>query len=177
MTATYTLSADVNKFIGGEGVEFDILIVAQPSDNREGISWPDLRQQIFETARETRQRLEENRSLSRGDIGVVEMGECFYEYSKHHSNVHREGDIVSAKEVVDEIYGIIQEASEIGATQVFINLLREDASDSDAVNKLCRGANTRPEELKYLRLFNVEDGFALGTWDNEERIAYLEDAL
>jgi adenine-specific DNA methylase len=177
VTATYPLSADVNKFIGGEAVEFDILIVARPSDNREGISWPDLRQQIFETARETRQRLEENRNLSRGDIGVVEMGECFHEYSKHHGNVHREGEIMSAKEVVDEIYGIIQEASEIGATQVFIDLLREDASDSDAVNKLCRGANTRPEELKDLRLFNTEDGFALGTWDNEERIAYLEDAL
>jgi len=177
VTATYPISADSNKFIEGEAVEFDILIVARPSDERDAISWPDLRQRIFKTARETRQRLEANRNLSRGDIGVIEMGECFHEYSKHHGNVHREGDIMSAKEVVDEIYGIIQEASEIGATEVFIDLLREDATDFDAVNKLCRGANTRPEELKDLRLFNTEDGFELGTWDNEERIAYLEDAL
>lgn len=177
VTATYPLSADVNKFIGGEAVEFDILIVARPSDEREAISWPNLRQQIFETARETRKRLEANRDLSRGDIGVIEMGECFHEYSKHHNNVHREGNIMSAKEVVNEIYGIIQEASDIGATEVFIDLLHEDATDFDAVNKLCRGANTRPEELKELRLFNTDDGFELGTWDNEERIAYLEDAL
>jgi adenine-specific DNA methylase len=177
VTATYPLTADVNKFIKGEAVEFDILIIARPSDELESISWPNLRQRIYETARETRQRLEENRDLSRGDIGVIEMGECFHEYSKHHGNVHREGDIMSAKEVVDEIYGIIQEASEIGATEVFIDLLREDATDFDAVNKLCRGASTRPEELKDLRLFNTDDGFKLGTWDNEERIAYLEDAL
>jgi adenine-specific DNA methylase len=177
VTATYPLSADVNKFISGDAVEFDILIVARPSDEREATSWPKLRQRIFETARETRQRLEENRDLSRGDIGVIEMGECFHEYSKHHGNVHREGEIMTAKEVVDEIYGIIQEASDIGTTEVFLDLLRENAGDSDAVNKLCRSANTRPEELKKLRLFNTDDGFELGTWDNEKRIAFLEDSL
>jgi len=177
VTATYPLSADVNKFISGDAVEFDILIVARPSDEREATSWPKLRQRIFETARETRQRLEESRDLSRGDIGVIEMGECFHEYSKHHGNVHREGEIMTAKEVVDEIYGIIQEASDIGTTEVFLDLLRENADDSDAVNKLCRSANTRPEELEKLRLFNTDDGFELGTWDNEKRIAFLEDSL
>lgn len=177
VTATYPISADVNKFIEGEAVEFDILIVARPSDEREAISWPDLRKRIFSTARETRRRLEEDRDLSRGDIGVIEMGECFHVYSKHHGNVHKGGDIISAKEVVEEIYGIIQEASEIGATEVFLDLLQEDGPDFDSVNKLCRGANTRPGELKDLRLFNTDEGFEIGTWDNEERIAYLQDAL
>jgi adenine-specific DNA methylase len=177
VTATHPISADVQKFISGDAVEFDILIVARPSGEREGTSWPKLRQRIFETARETRQRLEENRDLSRGDIGVIEMGECFHEYSKHHGNVHREGEIMTAKEVVDEIYGIIQEASDIGTTEVFLDLLRENADDSDAVNKLCRSANTRPEELEKLWLFNTDDEFELGTWDNEKRIAFLEDSL
>jgi adenine-specific DNA methylase len=177
VTATYPLSADVSKFITGDAVEFDILIVARPSGEREGISWPDLRQRIFETARETRARLQESRELSRGDIGVIEMGECFHEYSKHHGDVHREGEVMTAKEVVDEIYGIIQEASDIGTTEVFLDLLRENAEDTDAVNKLCRSANTRPEELRDQRLFNTDDGFALGTWDNEQRIAHIEDAM
>ena len=177
VTATYPISADVNKFISGEAVEFDILIVARPSDDREPIGWPDLRKRIFRTARETRQRLETNRDLSRGDIGVIEMGECFHEYSKHHENVRRDGEVMTAKEVVEEIYGIIQEASDIGTTEVFLDLLEEPDPDFDTVNKLCRGANTTPDELKEQALFTTADGFTLGTWDNEDRIAYLEDAV
>jgi len=177
VTATYPITADMQKFIEGETVEFDIILVARPTEERGEISWDDLRLQIYKTARETRRRLEKDRELSRGDIGVIEMGECFHEYSKYHGHVHRQGEIMNAKEVVDEIYGVIQEASEIGATEVFIDLIQEDASEFGAVNKLCRGANTRPEELKDLRLYNIDDGFELGTWDNEKRIAYLEDSL
>lgn len=84
---------------------------------------------------------------------------------------------MTAKEVVDEIYGIIQEASEIGATEVFLDLLQEDDPTFDTVNKLCRGADTTPNELKELRLFSTDGEFTLGTWDNEERIAHLEDGV
>jgi hypothetical protein len=177
ITATYPITADINKFIEGEAVEFDIIVVARPTDERKQISWDDLRLDIYDTARETRRRLEQNRELSRGDIGVIEMGECFQEYSKHHGNVYRDGDVMDAKEVVDEIYGIIQEASDIGATEVFLDLLDTEDPDFDDVNKLCRGANTTPDELREMRLFNTDDGFELGTWENEKRTAYLEDKL
>jgi adenine-specific DNA methylase len=175
ITATYPITADTNKFIEGEAVEFDIIIVARPADEREPISWKNLRRNIYRTSQETRQKLEENRDLSRGDVGVVEMGECFHEYSKHHGEVRRAGGTMTAKEVVDEIYGIIQEASQIGEIDVFLDLLEEDDPSYDDVNKLCRGTNADPDEMKDKRLYIQDDGFELGTWDNEKRIAYIQE--
>jgi adenine-specific DNA methylase len=177
VTATYPISADINKFISGEAVSFDIVVVARPINETEAASWNSLRRDIYRTARRTRKQLEENRELSRGDIGVMEMGACFREYSKHHGKVQRDGEIMSAKEVVQEIYGIIQEASDIGVEDVFIDLLDTANVSYDDVNKLCRGTNATPEELKEMRLYNTEDGFELGTWDNEKRRAYIEERV
>ncbi|WP_224338223.1 DUF1156 domain-containing protein [Haloprofundus halobius] len=177
VTATYPISADINKFIGGEAVSFDIVVVARPIDDTEPASWKSLRRDIYRTARRTRQQLEENRDLSRGDIGVMEMGACFREYSKHHGKVQRGGEIMSAKEVVEEIYGIIQEASDIGVEDVFIDLLDTPNPSFDDVNKLCRGTNAKPEELKEMCLYNQDDGFELGTWDNEKRQAYIQERV
>ncbi len=177
VTATYPISADINKFISGEAVSFDIVVVARPIDETEPASWNSLRRDIYRTARRTRKQLEENRDLSRGDIGVMEMGACFREYSKHHGKVQREGEIMSAKEVVQEIYGIIQEASDIGVEDVFIDLLDSNNPSFDDVNKLCRGTNATPEELKEMCLYNQGDGFELGTWDNEKRQAYIQERV
>ncbi|MUW14268.1 DUF1156 domain-containing protein [Halorubrum sp. CBA1125] len=177
VTATYPISADSNKFITGEAVSFDIAVVARPIDETEPASWNSLRREIYRTARRTRKQLEENRDLSRGDIGVMEMGACFREYSKHHGKVQRDGEIMSAKEVVQEIYGIIQEASEIGVEDVFIDLLDSNNPSFDDVNKLCRGTNATPEELKEMYLYNQDDGFELGTWDNEKRQAYIQERV
>jgi adenine-specific DNA methylase len=175
VTATYPLTADINKFTEGESVSFDIAVVARPIDDTEPASWKSLRREIYRTARRTRTQLEENRDLSRGDIGVMEMGACFREYSKHHGKVQRDGEIMSAKEVVQEIYGIIQEASDIGVEDVFIDLLDTPDPSFDDVNKLCRGTNATSEDLKETRLYNQDDGFELGTWDNEKRRAYIEE--
>ncbi len=175
VTATYPISADINKFITGEAVSFDIVVVARPLDDTESASWKSLRRDIYRTARRTRKQLEENRDLSRGDIGVMEMGACFREYSKHHGKVQRDGEIMSAKEVVQEIYGIIQEASDIGVEDVFIDLLDSPDPSFDDVNKLCRGTNAMPEDLKEMYLYNTDDGFELGTWDNEKRQAYIQE--
>ena len=177
VTATYPITADINKFIGGEAVSFDIVVVARPLDDTEPASWKSLRRDIYRTARRTRQQLEENRDLSRGDIGVMEMGACFREYSKHHGKVQRDGEIMSAKEVVQEIYGIIQEASDIGVEDVFIDLLDTANVSYDDVNKLCRGTNATPEDLKETHLYNQDDGFELGTWDNEKRQAYIQERV
>ncbi|AUX08312.1 adenine-specific DNA methylase containing a Zn-ribbon [Halalkaliarchaeum desulfuricum] len=177
VTATYPITADINKFITGEAVSFDIVVVARPIDDTEPTSWKSLRRNIYRTARQTRKQLEENRDLSRGDIGVMEMGACFREYSKHHGKVQRDGEIMSAKEVVQEIYGIIQEASDIGVEDVFIDLLDTPNVSYDDVNKLCRGTNATPEDLKEMRLYNQDDGFELGTWDNEKRQAYIQERV
>jgi len=175
VTATYPVSADTHKFFEGEAVSFDIIIVARPIKSQDRTSWKSLRREIYRTARRTRKQLEENRDLSRGDIGVMEMGACFREYSKHHGKVQRDGEIMSAKEVVQEIYGIIQEASDIGVEDVFIDLLDGPDPSFDDVNKLCRGTNATPEELKEMCLYNTDDGFELGTWDNEKRQAYIQE--
>jgi adenine-specific DNA methylase len=177
VTATYPVTADLQKLTTGEAVSFDIIVVARPTDSRTSTSWNSLRREIYRTARRTRQQLEENRDLSRGDIGVMEMGACFREYSKHHGKVQRDGEIMSAKEVVDEIYGIIQEASDIGVEDVFIDLLDTSEVTYDDVNKLCRGTNATPEDLKETHLYNQDDGFELGTWDNEKRQAYIQERV
>jgi adenine-specific DNA methylase len=111
VTATYPANSDLNKFTNGEAVMLDIVIVARPTDDRDPISWDSLRRRIVRTARETREVLEQNRELTGGDIGVIEMGKCFQEYSRHHGKVHRAGEILSAKDVVDEIYGVIQDTA------------------------------------------------------------------
>jgi len=177
VTATYPIAADISKFISGEAVSFDIVVVARPIDDTDPASWKSLRRDIYRTARRTRKQLEENRDLSRGDIGVMEMGACFREYSKHHGKVQRDGEIMSAKEVVQEIYGIIQEASDIGVEDVFIDLLDTANVSYDDVNKLSRGTNANPEDLKEMRLYNQDDGFEIGTWDNEKRQAYIQERV
>lgn len=177
ISASYPITADLDRLEKGESVSFDIIVVAKPSNERTQISWNSLRRTIYRTARSTRQKLEEDRELSRGDIGVIEMGECFREYSKHHGKVVRDGEVMSAKEVVDEIYGVIQEASSIGTIDVFLDLLEEDDPSYDDVNKLSRGTNATPEELKDMKLFSTSGGFELGTWDNEERMAYIQERV
>ena len=107
----------------------------------------------------------------------MEMGECFREYSQHHGHVQKQGEIMSAKEVVQEIYGIIQDASDIGAIDVFIDLLDTTSPTYDDVNKLCRGTNATPEELKDMCLYTQDGGFELGTWDNEKRQAYIQERV
>ncbi|WP_153952806.1 DUF1156 domain-containing protein [Halosegnis longus] len=179
VTRTYPVSADVKKFITGEAVSFDIIVVARPiaESERTGISWRRLRRDIYEEVRTKRRELMAERELSRGDIGVMEMGACFQMYSRHHGKVTRDGDIMSAKDAVEEIYGLIQEASEIGEIDVFIDLLQEQSPDYSTVNKLCRGTNASPDDLKRMQLFSTEDGFALGTWQNDRRYRYIEDRV
>jgi putative DNA methylase len=175
VAAAYPISADIQKFTKGEAVSFDIIVVARPASERTPISWNSLRRDIYRTARRTHKQLDENRDLSRGDVGVIEMGACFRAYSKHHGQVQREGEVMNAKAVVEEIYGIIQDASDIGTTDVFLDLLDTDDVSYDDVNKQCKTANTTPEELKGMCLYNTDDGFALGTWDDEKRQAYIQE--
>jgi hypothetical protein len=178
VTATYPISADMNKFIGGESVEFDIVIVARPAGDRQPVSWNSLRRNIVRTAKQTHQRLTENRDLSDGNIGVIEMGRAFHEYSKHHGEVQRDGEVMSAKEVVDEIYGIIQQGSDIGEVDVFLDLLEMDAPSYSDLNMLTRGTSANPDEMKDTRLYRMDGGeFVLGTWDDEKRLAYVQERV
>jgi len=178
VTATYPVTADLQKLTKGEAVSFDIIVVARPATEREPISWNTLRRNIARTAQITREQLETERDLSEGDIGVVEMGECFSEYSKHHGEVRKEREIMSAKDVVDEIYGIIQGETDLGEVDVFLDLLGEQDPTYNDLNKLCRGTNTTPDGLKDMRLFSMDgNDLILGSWDDEKRQAYVQNKV
>ncbi|MEZ3145612.1 DUF1156 domain-containing protein [Halobaculum sp. MBLA0143] len=177
ITATYPISSDLNKFIGGDAVSFDIVIVARPMDDREPTSWRTLRREIVRTARDTRESLEQNRELASGDIGVIEMGKCFQEYSKHHGKVHRAGEIMDAKEVVDQIYGIIQDAN-LGEADVYLGLLDEWNPTTDDLNKLLRRADATQEQMEEMELLDTDaSGLELLGWDDEERQAYVREMV
>ncbi len=178
VTATYPITADLHKFIGGEAVSFDIIIVARPAGDRQPVSWNSLRRNIVRTAKQTHQRLTENRELSEGDIGVIEMGRAFHEYSKHHGEVQRDGEVMSAKDVVDEIYGIIQQGSDIGEVDVFLDLLEMDDPTYNDLNMLTRGTSANPDEMKNLHLYRMDSGeFILGTWEDKKRLAYVQERV
>ncbi len=175
VTATYPISSDIHKFIGGEAVEFDIIIVARPAGDREPVSWRNLRRRIIQTTKQTHARLTENRDLNRGDIGVIEMGRAFSEYSKHHGNVRRGDGIMDAKDVVDEIYGILQEASDVGELDVYIDLLSTASPSYSDLNMLSQGTSADPDRMRDMHLYEIEDGdFTLLNWTDDDRIAYIE---
>jgi adenine-specific DNA methylase len=178
VTAAYPIDSDLNKFMDRETVSFDIVIVARPTDERQPISWNSLRRNIVRTAKQTHQRLVENRELSDGNIGVIEMGRAFHEYSKHHGEVQRDGEIMSAKEVVDEIYGIIQQGSDIGEVDVFLDLLEMDDPTYSDLNMLTRGTSANPDTMKDNLLYRKEAGeFILGTWDDQKRQAFIQERV
>jgi adenine-specific DNA methylase len=176
VTATYPINSDLNKFIGGEAVSFDIVIVARPADEQTPISWRRLRIDILNRLDQIQQQLED-RELTEGDIGVIEMGACFAEYSKHHGEVRRGGDIMSAKEAVDEIYGIIQEGA-LGEQDIFLDLLRTRNPTFNDLNKLLRKSDASEEEFREKALFRMDgNDFHLGDWRDTERQAYVVEKI
>ncbi|MDB2239142.1 DUF1156 domain-containing protein [Halorubrum ezzemoulense] len=177
VTATYPINSDLNKFIGGEAVSFDIVIVARPTDDRTPISWRDLRIKTLNKLDEIQSGLEEHRELTEGDIGVIEMGACFAEYSKHHGEVRRRGEIMTAKEAVQEIYGIIQNNA-LGEQDIFLDLLKSGSPGYNDLNKLLRRSDASEEELREKKLFRMEgSSFVLGDWNDEQRQAYVQNAV
>jgi hypothetical protein len=129
------------------------------------------------TANRTRETLEENRKLASGDIGVIEMGKCFQEYSKHHGEVHRAGEIMKAKEIVDEIYGIIQEGDR-GEQDVYIDLLEESNPSYSDLNKHLQRSDASEETMKEMQLFRTDGGkLILCDWKDEKRQAYVQSKV
>jgi adenine-specific DNA methylase len=176
VTATYPINSDLTKFISGEAVAFDIAIVARPSDVQTPISWRRLRIDILNRLDRIQEELEE-RSLTEGDIGVIEMGACFAEYSRHHGEVRKSGEIMTAKEAVEEIYGIIQEGA-LGEQDIFLDLLRTTDPTFNDLNKLLRKSDTSEDEFREKALFRMEgDNFHLGNWRDTERQAYVVEKV
>ena len=56
-------------------------------------------------------------------------------------------------------------------------LLEVTAYSYDDLNKLTRGTDATPERMQDMRLYRMDSGFTLGTWDDEARIAYIRDRV
>ncbi|WP_435185127.1 DUF1156 domain-containing protein [Halobellus sp. EA9] len=173
VTATYPISANLSEFVVGEELNFSVVVVARPATDREPISWSSLRRRVHRTASETRERLQSGQTLSEGDISIVEMGRCFREYSNHHRKVHRGGSVMSATDVVSEIYDII--SGNVTPDEIYLDLLELDETTLDDVNRFCRGTDIDPEDLRRRALFVADEEFALTDWSTEERLDYLRE--
>jgi adenine-specific DNA methylase len=173
VTATYPISANLKEFVMGDELSFSVIVVARPSEEREPTSWSALRRRIHKSAKRARKEVTEGQTLSEGDISVVELGRGFREYSKHHGKVHRKGEVMSASEVVDEIYEII--AGEVSAEEIYLSLLGMKDPSFDDVERLCRGTEVSPEDLIEKNLLYTEDGFELTSWESDSRISYIKE--
>ena len=84
---------------------------------------------------------------------------------------------MTATEVVEESYGVIQHGSNIGEIDVFLDLLETSDASYDDLNKLTRGTNAMPERMEDMALYRTDDGSTLGTWDDKKRIAYIQSRV
>ncbi|WP_435345106.1 DUF1156 domain-containing protein [Haloarchaeobius sp. HRN-SO-5] len=172
ITATYPISANLSEFMMGDELSFSVIVVARPASNRGPISWSSLRRQMHRASRQVRDEIREGQTISEGDISVVELGRCFREYSGHHAKVHREGAVMTADEVVDEIYDII--AGDVSPDEIYLDLLAMENPTFDDVNRLCRGTKIDTDDLRDRSLFDTSDGFRLTSWSDDDRLAYLK---
>lgn len=173
VTATYPISANLSEFVVGDELNFSVVVVARPATNREPISWSSLRRRVHRAASETREKLQTGQTLSEGDISIVEMGRCFREYSNHHGKVHRGGTVMSATDIVSEIYDII--SGNVTPDEIYLDLLEMDEPTLDDVTRFCRGTDIDPDDLRRRALFLTDAGFELTDWSTDERIEYLRE--
>ncbi|WP_276281881.1 DUF1156 domain-containing protein [Halorussus caseinilyticus] len=171
VTATYPISANLSDFVMGDELSFSVVVVARPAADREPISWSSLRRRMHLAAKRARDEIREGQTLSEGDIGVVELGRCFREYSKHHAKVHRDGSVMTVGEVVGEMYDIV--AGNVSPDDIYLQLSAMDRPTREDVTRLCRGTEIDPEDLRDRALFDADDGFRLTRWDDDERLSYL----
>lgn len=177
VTATYPINSELNKFVSGETVSFDIVIIARPIENCSPISWNTLRRHIVKTAKQTHETLEKERDLASGDIGVIEMGKCFQEYSKHHGEIRGTREGMTAKEVVDEIYGVIQDGDR-GEQDIYLDLLEQNNPSYSDLNKHLKRSDASNETMKQMRLFRMQgNDFILISWEDEKRQAYIQNKI
>ena len=173
VTATYPISANLSEFVMGEQLSFSVVVVARPATSREPISWSALRRHMHRATRQAREELREGQTLSEGDISVVELGRCFREYSKHHAKIHREGAVMKADDVVEEIYNLI--TGDVTPDQIYLDLLAMESPTLEDVTRLCRGTNVSPDDLRERALFDTDNGFRLTNWNDDRRLTYLQE--
>lgn len=173
VTATYPISAGLSEFTAGEELNFGVIVVARPAQEREAISWDTLRRRLFQETKRVQDQLDAAKTLSTGDKSVVQMGACFEEYSTHFGQVHNRGELMATEEVVSEILDLVSGAVDV--SDIYLTLLSMSDPTRDDLVRLCRGTSIDPDDLRE-RGMVIENGeFAIADWTTEARQAYIED--
>ncbi len=175
----YPLSVNVPSFTDASDAEFDVLVVAVPRvEQPTPTSWRALRREMHRDVGELRETLERERSLSQGERGVLELGACLRRYSEHAGRIEQDGEPMDARAVVEAMFTLIEDAGELTATDIFLDLLDDMPDDIAAVHDSIRGTNVDMDTLQQRRLIiESPEGPQLGTWDAPARIRYVDHCV
>lgn len=175
IAAMYPVSANTSELFGSDKLNFTVVIVAKPADSRDPISWSSLRRNAHCSAKKARQQIEDiDQSVSEGEIGIVELGRCFREYSRYHDKVHREGSVLDATEIASEMLELV--AGDVVPGDIYLTLLEMDEPTETELRRLCYGTDVSPDELRQKSLIRNGDEFELLDWNDEDRVSYLTSA-
>ena len=84
---------------------------------------------------------------------------------------------MTSKDVVNKIYGIIQEG-ERGEQDVYLDLLEEWKPNYSDLNKHLKRSDASEDTMKEMKLFRMEGGdFTLCSWQDEKRQAYVQSKV
>ena len=171
--AMYPVSANASELFGDDKLNFTVVIIAKPGGSREATSWSSLRREAHRSATEAREQIENSdQTVSDGEIGIVELGRCFRQYSRYYGKVHREGDIVDATEIAAEMRDLV--AGEVSPDDIYLTLLEMKEPTQTELHRLCYGTDISPDDLRDRGLIQDGDKFGLSTWDDEGRGTYLK---
>ena len=171
--AMYPVSANSSELFGGDELNFTVVIVAKPGGSREATSWSSLRREAHRSAKEAREQIENSdQTISGGEIGIVELGRCFRDYSRYYGKVHREGDLVDATEIAAEMRDLV--AGDVSTDDIYLALLEMGEATQTELRRLCYGTNISPDDLRDRGLIQEEGEFGLSTWSDDSRVAYLK---
>jgi adenine-specific DNA methylase len=173
VTATYPISAGLSEFTAGEELNFGVVVVARPAEEREAISWNALRRRLFQETKRVQEQLEAAKTLSAGDESVVQMGACFEKYSTHFGQVHNRGELMDTEAIVNEILDLV--TGTVDVTDVYLTLLSMDEPTKEDLVRLCRGTTIDPDDLREREMILDDDGFEIAGWTTDARQTYIEE--
>lgn len=173
ITAMYPISGNASELFGDDGLNVTVIVVARPAAKREPTSWSALRRQAHRTAKQARDQLERSdQSLSEGEMALVELGRCLREYSRHHGQVHHQGEIMTPVSIVDEFQQLV--SGDVTVDDIYLSLLEMESPSDRDLRRLCYSTDVSPATLREKGLIST-DPFTIEGWTGTARREYLEN--
>jgi adenine-specific DNA methylase len=173
LSALYPVAGNSSELFSSDDLNVTVVVVARLAESREPVSWSALRRKAHRASKAAREQLDESsQSLSEGEASLVELGRCLREYSQHHGQVHRDGEVMDPVDVVAEFEELV--TGNVSPDEIYLSLLEMDAPSERDLRRLCYGTEVTPDDLRERGLISTEDGLELAGWDNEARQSYLD---